>query len=137
VGEIADRLHSLDLFEGLTPLEVAVLATFVETVDVVEGTTVLDQDEHTDELYVIESGEAAVSGGHVSSPAVLGPGEYFGEIALLTGSRRTARVAARTPMVLFKLTRPGYEAYLRKVAPEVERELSDTSSRRRGEPDAD
>jgi CRP-like cAMP-binding protein len=135
VGEVVDRLRALDLFEGLTPVEAAVLATFVETVEVPQGVAILFEDEHTDELYVIESGEALVSGGNLDRPARLGPGAYFGEIALLTGSRRTARVDAATPMVVFKLTRPAYEAYLRKVAPAVDRQLSDTSARRRGDPD--
>jgi CRP-like cAMP-binding protein len=134
VGDIADRLRTLDLFRELTPVQAAVLATFVETVDVAAGATILIEDEHTDQLYIIESGQARVSGSTVEA-AVLGPGDYFGEIALLTGSRRTARVVAETPMVLFRLTRPGYEAYVRKVAPGVDDELSETSSRRRGEPE--
>jgi CRP-like cAMP-binding protein len=133
VGNVVDRLRALELFERLTPVEAAVLATFVETVQVSQGTAILSEDEHTDELYVIESGDAVVSGGNLGTPASLGPGDYFGEIALLTGNRRTARVEAATPMVLFKLTRPAYEAYLRKVAPGVDRALSDTSARRRGE----
>ena len=57
------------------------------------------QGDIGDRYYVIESGEAEVIGdGRVV--ATLGPGEGFGEIALLRRTRRTATVAAGTPLEL-------------------------------------
>ena len=105
MGDIVDRLRALELFERLTPVEAAVLATFVETMEVPQGATILSEDEHTDELYVIESGDAVVSGGNLGTPASLGPGEYFGEIALLRDVPRTATIVATADTKLYTLDR--------------------------------
>ena len=48
---------------------------------------------------MIESGEASVTRGD-DTLATLGPGDFFGEIALVETERRTATVTAQTPMVL-------------------------------------
>ena len=54
-------------------------------------------------FFLIDSGEAAVSskGVHV---ATLGPGDYFGEIALIDGGPRSATVTAATDLVCYGLT---------------------------------
>ena len=60
---------------------------------------VFNQGDVGDRYYVIESGEAdVVGGGRVV--ATLGPGEGFGEIALLRSSRRTATVVAKSDLQL-------------------------------------
>ena len=57
-----------------------------------------------DQFYVIVSGEVEVirelPNGATALPAQLGKGEYFGELALLTGRRRNASVRATTPVDL-------------------------------------
>ncbi len=69
------------------------LARGLEPVDVAAGQVVFTQGDVGDRYYVIESGEAEVVGdGRVV--ATLGPGEGFGEIALLRRTRRTATVRA-------------------------------------------
>jgi CRP-like cAMP-binding protein len=45
----------------------------------------------------------------------VGPDEYFGEIALLTGQTRTADVVAVTPMTMRRLTRDRYAVYLAEM----------------------
>jgi len=59
------------------------------------------------ELFVIVTGDARVSrnGRRVGA---LGPGDAFGELALLDGGTRTATVVAETPMELLVLTRPAF-----------------------------
>ncbi|MCR2809673.1 MULTISPECIES: MFS transporter [unclassified Microbacterium] len=75
------------------------LARGLETVTVPAGQAVLTQGEVGDRYYVIESGEAEVVGdGRVV--ATLGPGDGFGEIALLRRTRRTASVVAATALEL-------------------------------------
>ena len=75
------------------------LARGLEPVVVPAGRTVFDQGDIGDRYYVIESGEAEVVGdGQVV--ASLGPGEGFGEIALLRRSRRTATVRAGSELRL-------------------------------------
>jgi CRP-like cAMP-binding protein len=44
--------------------------------------------------------------------ATLGRGEYFGEIALVTGAERIAEVVSLTSMVLARLNRDGYDRFV-------------------------
>ena len=54
-------------------------------------------------FFVVEAGEAEVSiDGQPRS--MIGAGDYFGEIALLTGSDRTATITAKTDMVCWGMT---------------------------------
>jgi len=75
------------------------LARGLEPVHVPAGHVVVHQGDVGDRYYVIESGEAEVIGdGQVV--AELGPGEGFGEIALLRRIRRTATVRAASELRL-------------------------------------
>ena len=68
-----------------------------------DGETVVRQDQWAKAFYVITSGEAEVvrydaRGNELDLEAVLGPGDYFGEIGLLLQPKRTATVRARTAL---------------------------------------
>jgi Cyclic nucleotide-binding domain len=45
----------------------------------------------------------------------LGPGDYFGEIALVTGARRTASITTRTPARLLVFNAPAFRALLSRA----------------------
>jgi MFS family permease len=75
------------------------LARGLEVVTVPAGQVVFRQGDVGDRYYVVESGEVEVVGDGALVTA-LGPGEGFGEIALLRDSRRTATVVARTDVRL-------------------------------------
>ena len=64
--------------------------------DVKDGRHIVDQGELAWEFFVILDGSAEVlrDGDHVTD---LGPGDFFGELALVGGDRRTASVVARAP----------------------------------------
>ena len=87
------------------------------------GTEVVTVDESGSTVYLIEEGEAEVIGAGGPTPVTLGPGDTFGEIALLlTAGQRTATVVARTPMRLLALSGPDFER-IRGQVPELERSL--------------
>ncbi|HEY9365137.1 MAG TPA: MFS transporter [Agromyces sp.] len=101
-------LQRVPMFRTLPLPSIEQLARGLEPLGVPAGATVFTQGEVGDRYYVIEAGEADVVGdGRVV--ATLGPGEGFGEIALLRRSRRTASVVASSDLALRAL---GSERFL-------------------------
>ena len=95
----AARLKDVSLFRDLSRKDRKKLARWADEVDVEEGSNLATEGEFAHEFFVIEEGSAAVSQGdqHIRD---LGPGDFFGEIALLEETRRTATVTATSPMRL-------------------------------------
>ncbi len=121
----ASRLRQIDLFSNLSKRELNQLAQWTDEVDVVEGTVFAREGDNAYEFFVIEDGSARVEvdGNHVTD---LGPGEWFGEIGLLEGGRRTATVTAATPMRLAVVFGPNFRQLARsmpKVATTIEAEI--------------
>lgn len=90
-----------------SPLPVATLERICHEVSdrqMKAGETVISEGEIGDRFYLIESGEVEVFEGDTLK-RTQGPGEGFGEIALLRGIPRTATVRARTPGTLLALDR--------------------------------
>jgi hypothetical protein len=101
-----DEVHLLREVEMFAPLPLPVveqLARGLEPVAVPAGRTVFEQNDEGDRFYVIEEGTVEVLGDGVAV-TTLGPGEVFGEIALLRRVPRTATVRARTDLRLQSLT---------------------------------
>lgn len=96
----SSHLRTLPLFAALGKREVERFAPLVEEVDVEPGRQLVEQGEIAHELFVIEEGTAETSqDGEVIGS--LGPGDFFGEIALHDESRRrTCTVVATSPMRL-------------------------------------
>lgn len=88
-------ITSTALFGDCTPGEVAEVAAIADEFDFRPGTALTREDTEGNEFLVIIDGEADVTrSGEVV--ATLGGGDWFGEVALLTGGRRNATVTART-----------------------------------------
>ena len=86
-------LRSLALFAPLSLVDVERLAANLEVPEVPAETIVIGEGDPGDRFYVVDEGELGVSvGGRPAS--VLGPGDGFGEIALLRDVPRTATVIA-------------------------------------------
>ncbi len=93
----AALLGRVPMFATLPLPAVEQLSRGLVPVTVPAGSTVFRQGDVGDRYYLIESGEAEVVGdGRLI--ATLGPGEGFGEIALLRDTRRTATVLARSEL---------------------------------------
>ncbi len=83
--------------------------SWVERVRVAAGEEVIRQGEPGDRFYVIESGEVEVLEDGISARRE-GPGDFFGEIALLRDVPRTATVIARSDLGLLSLARDPFIA---------------------------
>lgn len=96
-------LRSVSMLGPLSLPAIEQLAQALEPVAVPAGATVFAQGDTGDRFYVIEDGVAEVVGDG-RAVATLGPGEAFGEIALLRRVPRTATIRARTDLRLESLT---------------------------------
>jgi MFS family permease len=96
-------LRGVQMFAPLPLPVVEQLARGLEQVSVPAGRTVFEQNDEGDRFYVIEEGTVEVLGDGVPV-TTLGPGEVFGEIALLRRVPRTATVRACTDLLLQSLT---------------------------------
>jgi MFS family permease len=102
-----EEIETLNRVEVLRPLPMPAidhLALHVRHAQFASGEDVFRQGDRGDRFYVIESGLADVIGdGRLLQ--TIGPGECFGEIALLREIRRTTTVRARTPLGVCTLDR--------------------------------
>ena len=98
-----DVLKNVPLFSGLDDRELQEIAAQMRERRFAAGDTVTQEGSGGAGFFVVEQGEAdvTVEGQQRGS---IGPGDYFGEIALLTGSDRTATITARTDMVCWGMT---------------------------------
>jgi CRP-like cAMP-binding protein len=98
-----DVLKKVPLFAGLDDRELGQIAASMKERRFKAGDTVTEEGAGGAGFFVVEEGEADVSvDGQQRSP--IRPGDYFGEIALLTGSDRTATITAKSDMVCWGMT---------------------------------
>jgi len=117
----ADALARCPFFEGLSRGELLELAKVTEDMEVEEGKVLTREGQSGSEFFVIIDGEVSVTkdGQQIRT---LGPGDFFGEIALLEDTPRTATVVAKTPLRFFVLTRQSFRSMLAHQ-PELERKV--------------
>ncbi|HEY8237582.1 MAG TPA: MFS transporter [Gaiellaceae bacterium] len=104
------QLHALRAIEMFAPLPaptLEALAASLTRLEVPAGETIFHQGDHGDRFYIVESGEIEIEiDGREAN--VLGPGDHFGEIALLRDIPRTATARARKETQLFALDRDAF-----------------------------
>ena len=116
-----EALKRAPLFEGLSNKELRELARATEDLKIEAGTVLCKEGGLGREFFVIVDGIAEVtkSGRHLATRQA---GEFFGEIALITTTKRTATVTAKTPIRCFILTRGDFRRVLDE-SPSVERKV--------------
>jgi CRP/FNR family cyclic AMP-dependent transcriptional regulator len=98
-----DLLGRVPIFQGLDSRELERIASSMKQRTFRAGDTVTAEGTGGVGFFVIESGEARVTIGG-KDRRTLGPGDYFGEVALLTDSPRTATIMAETDLRCYGLT---------------------------------
>jgi MFS family permease len=108
-GRQVELLRSIPIFSPLSPAVLEGLAARLEPVQVAAGEVIMRQGEPGDRFYIVAAGEVEVGiDGQVQGTQ--GPGDHFGEIALLRDVPRTATVTARTNAALYALEREDFLA---------------------------
>jgi CRP-like cAMP-binding protein len=111
---------SIPLFAGLSKDDQKVIAQYADQVDVKAGTKLAQEGRFAYEFFAIEDGTAEVTR-EGAVLATLGPGDFFGEIGLLSADRRVASVTATSPMRLVVLTGAQLRAIESRMAPVAQR----------------
>jgi CRP-like cAMP-binding protein len=101
--EVVTRLAQVPLFSGCSQKDLQTIARVVKDIDHSKGTVIAREGEPGIGLFIISAGTAEVTIGGTKRSS-LGPGEFFGEIALLDGGPRTATVTATSDVKLLGLT---------------------------------
>lgn len=108
-----DLLSRVPLLSSLDAQQVLVLAAACVAREVTAGNVVFRKGEPGDALYIVESGtvEAVLDEGTASEQVVSSfvPGDFFGEMALLTGQPRSATVRARSDSRLLTLAKAHFD----------------------------
>ena len=100
----ADSLKKVPLFAGLDKHDLEVIASSMRERRYKAGDTVTKEGAGGVGFFVVEEGEAEVSVAGETKPWTVGPGDYFGEIALINESPRTATLTAKTDMLCYGMT---------------------------------
>jgi len=107
-----ELISRVPLFEGLSGSHLGKVARLADEIDVREGKELTREGERGEEFFVLVEGEAVVrrKGRKVGT---LGSGDFFGEIALVADTPRTATVATTAESRVLVITRRGFQELLR------------------------
>ena len=148
-----ERLRNLSLFVNLTPAELQIVDGLLHERDYLAGEVVFDEGEEGQAIYIVASGEVLISRQEtadagpraqsgVSEPAAvplrrrqgdtgrlaqIGPGTFFGELALLDNSPRSAQARAATACQLIVFFRDDFVGLLdthARISSKISRELA-------------
>jgi CRP-like cAMP-binding protein len=91
-----DELARVPLFDSLAAAELRKVAASMEVRQYEPGDRIISEGASGYAFFLLQSGAAAVTRAD-DEIAVLGPGDFFGELAITGNGRRTATVVATTP----------------------------------------
>src|SRR6185295_6928680 len=136
IGRRLEMLRGVDLFSVLSEQEMNEIAERLQYAPFARSDVVTKQGQAAHWLYIIAFGEAEVRyegpTGAAQQIGTLRPGQFFGEMALLTGEARSATVIAKTDVECYRLDRAAFQGLLLK-RPEIAEGMSKVISSRRPE----
>lgn len=127
--EIVERLKNIDILSPLPPAAHESIAAAARLHVYSKGETILRQGTAGDSMFIVHKGNVAVRVGD-EEVAQLGEGEFFGEMALLTGEARAADIIALTDVVAVEITKAALQPVLRDYSDLAEAISAKVISRR-------
>ncbi len=109
-----ERLKRIPLFSKLGKRELERVAQLADEVDVLDGRALTAQGDRGDEFFLVIEGKVSVERDG-RTVATLGPGDFFGEIALIDGRQRTATARADGNAHLLVLGHREFHSLLREI----------------------
>jgi CRP/FNR family transcriptional regulator, cyclic AMP receptor protein len=119
--DLTERLANVALFSQCTKRERATVARHMETASLSGGTTLIEEGEEGDALFLVLEGSVSVRKGDQLVAEQLA-GAYFGELALLDGEPRSATVVANEDVTVAVLGVRMFRTLLREF-PEMALQL--------------
>jgi CRP-like cAMP-binding protein len=118
---IDQRLAEVPLFAGLDKKHLSQISSLATQIDVPAGKELTKEGQFGNEFIIVLEGEAEVRVGD-ELVATRGPGDYFGEIALVANRPRTATVVATSPMKIEVIGRREFQTMM-SDNPEIAHQL--------------
>lgn len=113
----AANLRSVPLFSSLDAKATADLGKYLTIHDYAESAMIFRTGDPGDAMYLVDLGKVGIritdADGHIVTLAELGPGDFFGEMAMLDGQGRSANAVALEDARLAKLTRDDFLTFMR------------------------
>jgi CRP-like cAMP-binding protein/thioredoxin reductase/ferredoxin-like protein FixX len=127
-GELVNAIQQrLPIFSSLTNLQIREFLIHSDIYTPKPGDVVFSRGEYSNTLYAILEGEVGVQVEEQNAPLIrIGAGEFFGEMALVSGRRRTSTVVATQPSLLLEIARNTMLRLVRSE-PRVQRAIDDAS----------
>lgn len=117
----ADKLQEISIFRECSTKQLQSISRLLTQVSIKSGKVLTTQDDPGREFMIILEGQATVRrDGKVL--ATLGPGDFFGELAVIAGVPRNATITAETDMVLDVLNRREFSSLLDE-SPKIARKI--------------
>ena len=113
-----DLIKGVPLFSGASKSELAAIAAIADEVDLPAGKTLIQEGDAGREFFVLVDGTADVTQGGKEIRKIMGPGDFFGEIALISKAPRTATVTTTTPVRALVITDRAFRQLLEQ-SPEI------------------
>jgi small-conductance mechanosensitive channel/CRP-like cAMP-binding protein len=131
---LAEFISDVELFAALDDGERLLIAEQMVELRYAHNELIIREGEKDESFFIIEKGTVEV---YLVSPqgsrkalTTLGPGEFFGEMALLTGQKRTANVRAVTDVRVYRLDKDSFKEILERK-PEILDDIGTVLSRRK------
>jgi len=107
LGDPAETLRASSMFAGMSELELAAVGAFLEALRVPAGEAVFREGERGSAMYIVRSGRVAAFSvqldGSLRTIGSYGPGDFFGEMAVIEDAPRSATCVAQSDVELLAL----------------------------------
>ena len=115
---LGETIRNVLIFSALSREDVAKVLGKLEEISFSAGATIVSQGDQGDAFYLIQSGAVQVvvasGAGNSEVVALLGPGDWFGEMALLSGEARSATIQSVKETKLWRLRREEWDELIEK-----------------------
>ena len=130
---VQDTLARAGIFQGVDPTAVSALIADMETVTFPRGTTIFDEGEPGDRLYIIVSGKVKLArhapDGRENLLSVMGPSDMFGELSIFDPGPRTSSAVCVTEVTAATMDSTMLKGWIAEH-PEISQQLLRVLARR-------